>query len=105
MCKRDESAVQILPDGEVNVSSQILEVLSIPAKDALEKSHQSQKAQSAPALKCFFPGFALVKCLEKKTLWFCLAVTALEKAQNQQCLTLWIPLEVNGSLLRMKVIK
>lgn len=74
-------------------------------KRCFGKTPSESESQSATALKCFFPGFAMVKCLEKKTLWFCLAVTALKKAQNQQCLILWIPLEVNGSLLRMRMIK
>lgn len=46
--------MQILPDGEVNMSSEMLEALSIPAKDAEEKkTHHRQTAQSAMALKSF----------------------------------------------------
>lgn len=56
--------MQILPDGEVNISSQMLEVLSIPAKGAEEKPHHRQKAQIATALKCFFfPRFCIGELL------------------------------------------
>lgn len=40
--------MQILPDGEVNMSSEMLEALSIPAKDAEEKKPITGRQPKVP---------------------------------------------------------